>query len=74
MSDKIKVEKIPAASIAVCVMGHSGPAGTFREGARLRGDHPAVAASPQFFMSDGFSDDEKHAELQRRFPDYQPGR
>jgi len=53
-------------------MSHSGPEGDFREGARLRGDHPAVSANPLYFIEDGATDLEKTVEMQRRFPDFHP--
>ncbi len=52
----------------VVIMGHSNANGTFREGERLRGDHPDVRQHlDTFFVPDGLPVDEVNAIFQARF-------
>lgn len=64
----VKIDKIPAAAIGVCIMGFASDEHAVKAGARLRGNHPAVLSHPVYFVQDGLSDDEMRAVLNERFP------
>ena len=59
--------------VYVCLMSYQGPQGLHRQGERLRSDHPAVKATPTFWVEDGLDDQEMLAALRERFPGY-PGK
>jgi len=63
-----KTKPDPAAMYVV-IEPHTGPLGGFREGDRVRGDHPDVIAYLDlFYAADGLATDELHAIRMARFP------
>jgi len=51
----------------VCIEGHSGPTGAYREGDRQRGENPDVKRVPVFWVPDGTPTDEIFEARQARF-------
>jgi hypothetical protein len=69
-----KIDKVDPAALYVAVQSFvcADPKGgnlTVRGGETLRGANAAVQAKPALFLPAGLSDDERRAELVRRFPD-----
>jgi hypothetical protein len=63
------IPKPDASKLYTCLMSHTSElTGTFREGDRLRGDHPDVKRVPQLWIVDGTPTDEIHEARQARFP------
>ena len=67
VSAPLVIKKPDPSKIYVVIMSHVNDLGTWREGSRLRGSHPAVKFSPECFVEDGHTADEIHAAVLARF-------
>jgi hypothetical protein len=60
------IPKPDAKAYYVCVENHISERGVYREGDRLRGDHPDVVASTIWWVPDTLDTEERHAARQAR--------
>jgi hypothetical protein len=62
----LNIAKPDAKTWFVCVMNHTGPLGTYREGDRLRGSHLDVTTNTLWWVDEDLDADQRNEVLQAR--------